>query len=66
MHLSSDLVSVSVRLCEVSGFCVYGEDGQAGRGPNALSKLEAKRDLHYAYSHWHLCHPGKPSRKESE
>lgn len=62
MQLSSDLISVSGKLHEVSGFQVYeleghggvGGFGQVGRKPNARFKLEAKRDLHYAYFHWHL------------
>lgn len=42
MHLRSDLVSVSVRLREVSGFRGHGEEGQAGRGPNALSNWKPR------------------------
>lgn len=66
MQLHSASVSVSVKLCEVSGFQAYGKEGQAGRGPKAMSKLEAERDLHYEYFHWLLCRSGKPLWKESE
>lgn len=45
MQLRSVLVSLSVELCEASGFPVRGEEGQVGRGPKALSELEAKRAL---------------------
>lgn len=67
MQYESDFVSVWVKLREMVWLLYVwgGRWGMVVGGGNAASRLEAERDLHYAYFHWRLRHPGKPSWKGS-
>lgn len=58
-EVSPDPGSVSVKLREISWLCCVWRRRLGSWGQTALSRLEAKRHLHYACFPWHLLSLGK-------